>query len=156
MDPRDAFERNGRRGVGPMERSSGRSGALESVQETVFKRTAVPVADALPRALEFRRKTKSWFSFPYHCLMNTEYHPHDRVVLTFSTHQVVLLGRNLQSVYDGIREQKHARIEEMDRATRLATAEEEPEIHTIEVEDLRRRRKEPESKGEATPEKPST
>lgn len=137
MDPKDIFERRSRRGIGPMEPAAPRpSGLFESVEEALLKRSPVRVTDGLPRALEFRRKTRSWFSFPYHCLMNLEYHPNDRLTLTFATHKVTLEGRNLASVYEGIRAQDCARVEEMDRATRLATADDEPEIHAIEVVEL--------------------
>ena len=123
MDKRDSFRRHAQRGPG----------AFESVNDATFRQSPIPISDGLPRSLEFRRKSESWFSFPYHCLMNVEYHPHDRLTLSFSTHRVVLKGRNLETVYEQIRAQSCARVEEMDRATQFATSEDDPEIATIEV-----------------------
>lgn len=136
MDPKEVFERQARRPVGPMEPAPGKSGAFESVQETVFERLPVPIKDTLPRALEFRRTKDSWFSFPYHCLMGVEYFPHSRLVLSFSTHVVVVSGRNLEELYKSIRQQTAETVEEMDRATALATAEAELEVHAIAVQGL--------------------
>ncbi|MCP5057128.1 MAG: hypothetical protein GY937_10440 [bacterium] len=133
MGAKDSFERHARQGVGPMMPGTGEPRPFESVNEAVFKQSPLAISDGLPRALEFRRKAESWFSFPYHCLMNVEYHPHERLTLTFSTHKVVLTGRNLESLYDGIRSQTRGRVEEMDRATQFATDEDEPEVHEIEV-----------------------
>ena len=131
-------------------------GRLESVQEAIFERLPVPISDPLPRALEFRRKTESWFSFPYHCLMNVEYFPHDRLVLTFSTHRVAVSGRNLRKIYQAILKQSCERVEEMDRATRMATAEEEAEIHAIDVADLRKSRAKAKPQTELKPKEPGS
>ncbi|MEM7408866.1 MAG: hypothetical protein AAF430_01360 [Myxococcota bacterium] len=132
MDPKELFERRSRKPVGPMEPASQPPGPMESVDEALFERLQLPIKE-LPRQLEFRRKTESWFSFPYHCLMGVEYFPHDRIVLTFTTHRVAVVGRNLERLYRGIRQQTADTVEEMDRATALATDEAELEIHGITI-----------------------
>lgn len=136
MDPKEVFERRARRGVGAMEPGPEAPGRFDSVNEAVFERAPLPILDPLPRLLEFQRKAESWFGFPYHCLMNLEYEPHERIVLTFSTHEVAILGRNLKSLYDEIVSQRCPAVIEMDRATALAATPAEFEVHRITIEPL--------------------
>jgi hypothetical protein len=138
MDPKEVFDRRAKRGVGPMEPASKAPGPFDSVAESLFERVPLPIMDPLPRVLEFQRKTDSWFGFPYHCLMNLQYRPHDHLILTFSTHEVVVLGRNLKRLYEDVVSQKCASIVEMDRATALATSDDAFEVHRIQVEELGR------------------
>lgn len=136
MDPKEIFDRRARRGVGPMETAARAPGLLDSVNDVVFERAPLPILDPLPRILEFQRKSESWFGFPYHCLMNIEYQPHERLVLTFSTHEVVILGRNLKHLYDEIVSHKCACVVEMDRATALAASAADAEVNRILIEEV--------------------
>jgi len=137
MDPKDIFEQRARRDLGPLEQKGPLpAGPLESVDSEIYERLPLPIKDTLPRAIEFRRKTKSWFSFPYHCLMAAEYHPHDRLTLSFSTHLVVIKGRSLEPLYERIQAQNCARVSETDRATKLQAADTDTDIEKIDVYDL--------------------
>lgn len=139
MDPKEVFERRAKRGVGSMAPGPAAAGALDSVTDAIFERAPMPVFDPLPRMLEFQRKAESWFSFPYHCLMNVEYRPHDQLVLTFSTHEVLVLGRNLKALYEDILNQRRGSIVEMDRATALAVADDGFEVRRIAIEEISQR-----------------
>lgn len=134
MDRKDSFDESARprRTIGNPEKR----GLFESVEESILARSPLPIADALPRAIEFQRKTESWFSFPYHCLMNIEYRPHDRITLGFSTHRVAIKGRSLEAVYEGLRTQSYERITESDRADALASVGSDAEVQSIEINEL--------------------
>ncbi|MGH0028957.1 MAG: hypothetical protein ACQGVC_04140 [Myxococcota bacterium] len=116
MDHKEGFEQRARRAFGPAEQPPERGGPLGSGSDALFERLVQPMAEALPRALEFRRKAGNWFSFPYHCLMSVEYKPHSEIRLRFTTHEVRVVGRDLTGLYQDICAQRCESAAETERA----------------------------------------
>lgn len=115
-----------------------RRSVFESIETALFPLTPVPISDGLARSVEFRRKTGTWLCFPYHTMTAIEYTPHSRIDVTFGEKCVSVRGRNLESIYRGVLQQRLHTIVEADRADSLEAAETQPAIDSIVLEARRR------------------
>ena len=136
MDPKEVFERRSARGQNPAEPGQQEPKTSDTVPGSAYEGGMLPIAEPGPRMIEFQRKTEDWFAFSYFCLMNLQYRPHDRLVFTFSTHEVVVLGRNLKQLYDEVMSQSCEKIAETDRASAFAGGEVGFEVLQISIERL--------------------
>lgn len=109
---------------------------FESIETALFPVTPLPISDGLARSIEFRRKAGTWLSFPYHTMTAIEYTPNSRIDVTFGDKCISVRGRNLDSVYEGIRGQKLSRVCETDRADSLEADDRSAVIEAI-VEESR-------------------
>jgi len=132
MSAGDHFESNSRRGV-PW---STIGGFFESVNSSMFPIAPVRISNGFAQSIEFRRKTESWLSFPYHTLISCEYHPHSCIEIAFPTYRVKITGRNLQRLYDEIRLQQRSAIEEDLRSDQSTLDDSAPVVEFIEVATL--------------------
>lgn len=94
-------------------------------------------------AIEFRRKARSWFSFPYSYLTAVEYAPNGteatvepHIAVQFSGHRVIVRGHNLASLYEQIRQCALPRLAEMDRSEIMAQGEAAAVVESIEIEEI--------------------
>lgn len=119
------------------------TGALESTDYVHMGR----IRPSGPSAIEFRRKARSWFSFPYSYLVAVEYAPNGadserdeeqkpHVAAYFSGHKVRIFGSNLIGIYHGIRGGTLESVAEMDQSEVMAAEDGSCIVDAIWIEEV--------------------